>query len=188
MCTRISYLYVESPTQLPTFPRFKRQVSDDRQVKNVSWDVKGRQSSLLNFKQLGELWRATELLENKVKAVLDRHKLRVAVAEKLVVSTGCLRGGRTEKQNRAGHVGFEAGFKLPEEGSVTWWTHEDRRTYPYPVVWIKTIWGRKTEKRREWSSQIMTGHKTKAMSKEEPLDEGDYLLEAGKDCYWRHYC
>lgn len=60
------------------------------------------------------------MLENKVKAVLDRHKPRVAVAETLVVSTGCLRGGLTEKQKRAGHVGFEAGFKFPEEGSVTW--------------------------------------------------------------------
>lgn len=44
-----------------------------------------------------------------MKVVLDRHKLRAAVAEKLVVSTGCLRGSLTEKQNRAGHVGVEAG-------------------------------------------------------------------------------
>lgn len=175
--TYFIYLCIKSYTVLPPSHILRdSQVSYDHQVKNVPWDVKSRQSSLLNFKQLGELWRATELLENEVKAVLDRHRPRAAVAETPVVSTGSLRGGLTEKQNRAGHVGLEAGFKFPEERSVTWWTHEGRRTYPYPVVWIKGIVGRKTEKRREWSSQIMTGNKTKAMSKEEPLDKGGYLL------------
>lgn len=60
------------------------------------------------------------MLENEVKAVLDRHRPRAAVAETPEVSTGSLRGGLTEKQNRAGHVGLEAGFKFPEERSVTW--------------------------------------------------------------------